>query len=530
MSRTFRPRVPALLFILSTAIAGASAQSAPRMRQTTAPFVGTVLDVEVEGAVPNSPIELYFSPQAGSTPTPFGVLELRSDRLRRLAIGVTDAAGGWTFGLPIPLDPAYAEMGAHFQALVDDPSAPAGRIYSEAVHARFLGPRVYAGYRGKVAPYRIGMHILSAVTDQAVTRVDYGHSDNWIANRHDGKPVFDAVYSRGAVMSTDRELVIFDPYFGGILSRIPFTAPCSRVLQTDEAGRAAFVLELAQGATPARVHAIDLETRTETGSLDLPNAVEAIWCGNKAGSEAFIAEHDLDGRTAIRWVGLDPLVDRGSVRVGKAGENFVGPVADWQSWYRMPITFASGQVFVSTGATSSTYPYVSGSLTRCRPTPSGIGTRVSNNYVDILTPALQADRLLASAASFFVAGLWEMPLSSLGHPVPVPAPPQLSMLYVHELEVDQNVAWVLGNWEWDHPENLYRVDLDTNVWSPPLGAGFRPVDMEVLRDPWNHELWITQRLPGFSPPGIRILDELHGTERHIALNPVPEVLHAVPLP
>jgi len=28
----------------------------------------------------------------------------------------------------------------------------------------------------------------------------------------------------------------------------------------------------------------------------------------------------------------------------------------------------------------------------------------------------------------------------------------------------------------------------------------------------------------------RILDELHGTERNIALNPFPEVLHAVPLP
>lgn len=129
-----------------------------------------------------------------------------------------------------------------------------------------------------------------------------------------------------------------------------------------------------------------------------------------------------------------------------------------------------------------------------------------------------------------MSGLWEMPLSSLGHPVPVPAPPPIGGLYVHELEVDQNVAWVVGNWEWDHPENLYRVDLDTNVWSPPLGAGFRPVDIEVLRDLWNHELWITQRLPGLVPPGIRILDELHGVERHIAVNPVPEVLHAVPLP
>jgi hypothetical protein len=57
--------------------------------------------------------------------------------------------------------------------------------------------------------------------------------------------------------------------------------------------------------------------------------------------------------------------------------------------------------------------------------------------------------------------------------------------------------------------------------------------MEVLRDAWNHEVWVSNI--GYPPPididpEILVVDELNGSSRHIPLDHTAKFLHAVPLP
>jgi hypothetical protein len=74
-------------------------------------------------------------------------------------------------------------------------------------------------------------------------------------------------------MGGERELVFFDPFFGGVLQRIPFAVGCAATLITDSSRETVFVLE-----TSNRIHAIDFATGSETASFDLPNPVTTLWC------------------------------------------------------------------------------------------------------------------------------------------------------------------------------------------------------------------------------------------------------------
>jgi len=76
---------------------------------------------------------------------------------------------------------------------------------------------------------------------------------------------------------------------------------------TDAARRTLFVLELAGDSHPACVHAIDFRTGAKTAHLDLPNALEPPWRLGPGASEVLVAEHEPDGRTAVRWVDRSPL-------------------------------------------------------------------------------------------------------------------------------------------------------------------------------------------------------------------------------
>jgi hypothetical protein len=531
------------LFIRRTSIAVALAwlavpsfaapQANPIHLRHSAPFLGQNLSIQLEGALPLTTVDLLYSPEAGSYVTPFGVLELRRDRIRHLAQGSTDAAGSWSIDLSVPLDTALAEREAHFQALVSDPSAPAGRILSDAIHARLLGPRVYAGYRGNGSPARAGLYVVSAVSDTVVARVDYGMTNASAKS----KPVFDADFARGAVMSTQQELLFFDPFFGGVRGRVSFPSACSRTLFTDPARRTVYVLEI-NGSSPARVHAIDLSSGTETAHLDLPNAVEPLWCLGRLGSEVFIAEYEPSGRTAIRWVDLDPLADLGSAPVGRAGSRYFTDYID-PDYLLLPMVYSAGQVFVST---MTDVPPLGreGDLTRCRVTSSGIATRVMGlgpSRIYRLTAVPAADRLLAGElrTDWGPAGwMCQVPLFTIGLPAFLPSPPTGPELYVHDIEADGTVAWIIAEWEWQHADILYRLDMQTYTWTQtPHFWNFGPSDMEVLRDVWDHEVWVANK--GYGPPidiapEILVVDELHGTTRHIALDHTAEVLHAVPLP
>lgn len=528
------PLRAAVLVCLSAAAHSAPQAGSPSLKPVTAPFVGQNLILRLEGAVAASTVDLYFSPESGSTTTPYGLLELRRNQLTHLATGVTDAAGAWTFDLAIPADPAFAEMGAHFQALVDDPSAAAGRTFSSAVHARYLGPRVYAGYGTAL---RAGVQILSAITDSVVASADCAVSSPSYGFPREGKPVFDAAYSRGAAMITERELLLFDPYFGGIHARVLHASTCSRVLFTDAARRTVYALELAGGSVPARVHALDLASGVETSVLDLPNLVEPIWCQNDAATEVFVAEFEPSGRTAVRRIGLNPLADLGAAPVG-IPESDMFRSFDGQDEVPLPMLFARGQVFVSTTGWQGLEPI--GSLTRCWSDPSGITTHLTTLgtwSIRTLAAVPVADRLVGGVGVTVFGPVFlpvEVPLSGVGPPSTFTPPQGSTEFNIRDIAVDGRKAWVVAETEWLHHDLLFRLDLQTNAWTGyPHSWLFGPSDAEVVRDGWNHELWVSNL--GFGPPisiapEILVVDELHGTVRHIPLQRTARVLHAVPLP
>ena len=516
------------LCVLAAAAHAAPQAGVPHLRHVTAPFLGQTLTFQVDGAAPNSPITLYFSPESGSYATPYGPLELRRETLAVLERGTTTASGSWSTHQDLSLERCLAEMPAHFQALVDDPSAPAGKLFTDAVHLRFLGPRVYDGHAG-------GMCIVSGVTDTVVARVDFGATDGSVAIGARWEPVFDATFSRGAVMVSGRELQFFDPFFGALQGRLAFASICSPALLTDSDRRTVYVLETAGGSSPARIHAIDLSSGTETAHLDLPNAAEPIWCSGRGGSEVFVAEHEPGGRTAIRWVGIDPLVDRGSTAVGTSVSNsFIA--YDGTSDAVLPFAYAAGQLFVSTCGWSGMY--LQGSLSRCIPSASGIGARVTNLGTSILwtlAPVPGGDRLLGGQmyTDWGPAGwMCQVPLHTVGAPTFLPAPPTGSEMYVHDIAADGPVAWIVAEWEWHHSDILYRLDLGTMTWTvtPHAWLSGRN-DAEVLRDVWNHEVWVSnEKQLGTLRPGILIVDEEQGTSRHVPFDHFPGMLHAVPLP
>ena len=544
MSRTNTLRTVALLFLVPVAAQAAPQSGAPDLRHVTAPFVGRTLTLEVQGAAPLAAIDLYFSQEPGSSTTPYGVLELRRNALQLLASGTTTATGAWSFDLTIPLQASLAETGAHFQALIDDSSAPAGRIFSDAIHARFLGPRMYAGYRGVdpfvLGPRRFGMYILSGLTESVVASVDYGITNSPYADQHEGKPVFDATYSRGAVMSTGNELLYFDPYFGGVQGRTAFASTCSRTLFTDAARRTLYVLETAGTAASGRIHAIDIASGAETAHLDLPNVVEPLWCLGRAASEVFVAEHETGGRTAIRWIGLSPLVDRGSIQVGgPESTSFLaldkGPPPHST---RVPLVFAGGQVFAATSGDVGMYKL--GSLTRFRATSAGFTTdttALGTAMFHVLAAVPGADRVLAGwgrtdMGPFFLP--FQIPITTIAPPSAFPAAQGSTEFWISEIEPDGEDAWIIAETEWQHSDVLFRLDVGTHAWTQyPVGWLYGPSDAAVLRDAWNHELWVSN--VGVGPPvnlapEILVVDEVLGTMRHIPLGKTVEVLHAVPLP
>jgi hypothetical protein len=528
-------RVAALVVSISFAVHAAPQAVSPSLQPVTAPFVGRTLTLRLDGAAASSAVDLYFSHEVGSATTPYGVLELRRNRMLLLGSGVTDSAGVWTFDFPIPLDPAYAERGAHFQALVDEPSAPTGRSFSQAVHARFLGPRVYAGYGTSL---RAGVQILSAVTDTVVASADCAVAGAGYGFPREGKPVFDTAYSSGAVMISERELMLFDPYFGGVRGRVPYASTCARTVFTDAARRTVFVLELAGGSSPARVHAVDIASGAETGALDLPSAVEPIWCQNGAATEVYLAEFEPGGRTAVRRLGLVPLADLGSAPVG-IPESRIFRTFDGQQEVPLPMHFAGGQVFVSTLA-SLPGPELQGSLTRCWPAPSGITTDLTHLgpwSIYKLEAVPSVDRLLGGIGATMFGPAFvpiQMPLSAIGPPTTFTAPLGSTEFYIHDVEPDGRKAWVVAEWEWQHHDVLYRLDLQTNTWTQyPHSWFLGPSDAEVVHDRWNRELWVSNL--GIGPPvsiapEILVVDDLHGTTRHIELQRTARVLHAVPLP
>jgi hypothetical protein len=156
--------------------------------------------------------------------------------------------------------------------------------------------------------------------------------------------------------------------------------------------------------------------------------------------------------------------------------------------------------------------------------------------VNLLTPVPDADRLLATWHFTFTSGggLDQMPLAIAGPSEGIPFPPSVPDWYPAIVVADGTSAWVIGRSDEDPGFPILRLDLGTMTWIPyPYIVSFdQPAAAELLRDAWNHELWIanTPNVYLRVRPEISVVDELQSTTRHIRLDRPALGLFGVPMP
>ncbi len=508
-------------------IAGsASAASQPTLEHS-APFLGHTLKIEVDAAPPSQAVVLLYSPRAGHTPTPFGLFELQRTTSQRIALGTTDALGHATFSIPIPANAAIAEKEAHFQALVDDPTATEGKVFSEGVHVRLLGTRMYTGLEGSQ------IDIVSAIREESVRRItiDATLATNWSA----GNAVFRSNQSVGAVMSSGFALIRFDPFFGALLGPVQF-GPCSTTLLTDVDEKRVFVLE-----NVGRITAVDLASGAILGQLMLPNPSSGVWCSNSRRTEAYVGEYAGPQLTpALRRIDLSSLSDLGAFPV--AGGDPQQSIAC--------IVFASKTVFV----TSRQPPVfqVSGSrgaLTRIDLSTSVVTTQfVEGVEFEKALPVPSVDKLAMVANHTQQSGPPNLTyyLAPLSHSAPlvdagsVHEPGHGSFMFsANDTEARDPMVWAVGRVDPDDGYSaLGRWDLTTNTWwrVPTDGAGWNgmpPRELALVRDDFVDCVYVGIRPNPYSVPPILpnlfVRDQKTNAIRHIPLVSDPLVLQAVPV-
>ena len=516
MFHSFTARVATFVAALPV-LCGSADSQIPAHLSHTAPFLGHPLTIRVEGAAPSAAIDLLFSPSAGSFDGPYGHLELARGSVQTVATGVALPDGTWSVDLPVPLDPALAETERHYQALVDDPSAPAGRRLSDAIHIRLLGPRMYAGHAG-------GFDVYNAVDKTVATHVNY-------APEVFAKPVFDASFSRGAVMSTSKELLFFDPFFGGVQGTIPFATDCSSTLITDASHSTLYVLETG-GDSAARIHAIEFSTGAETSYLDLPNPVGGSWCEGSPGVEMFVGEAELTGQSSIRLIGMQPLADLGSGIVGDPTWPCGAP----------PVLYAGGTVFSWVMVPDPQSPYYpDGLISRSRV----VGSEFSTNTVGIgrsglyaATPVPEAGLVLAALQSTMGPGaaLVKIPISPSRSISGLPwIDGTTFMEQPNFMEADGKTAWVVGHIEASEGDFLlFRFDFETNTWTRYPNWWFMdyPTARGVIHDALVHEFWVAAAADSYNGIRTRLtcVGEVPGNWQRVPLPHRVDSLFAVPIP
>ncbi|MFN0242900.1 MAG: YncE family protein [Planctomycetota bacterium] len=530
-----------LLAHVLLSLAAATAQ--PSLHHS-APFLGRTLQIRVAGAPANQPAVLLYSPRAAHVATAFGLLEIERHSSHRVALGTTNANGRWTVQLPIPLDAALAEVEAHFQALIDDPSAPAGKVLSRGVHVRLLGTRVYVDSRETDGgdPALAELVIASAVHDAIIATVPLGAAPNIGVV----EPVFSPSFARGAVMASAGELVIFDPFFGAVLDTVPFQGATPRIF-LDEDGNRALVLELGSASAlpqpiPARLSAVDLATGQVVAQLSLPKPALDRWCLNAARTEAYIAEiEDLDHDSFVRRIDLVTWTDLGAIAVGETGVPF-------QRIDEM--LFAAGQVIVTAhpGGLDPGGLDPRSSLTRIDLSPWTPVTSVQFDppHFHITMAALpNVDRLILFRRTFGLTsqGFFRTtPLSATGPIIDLPVPPEWNdRVIAHVLEPEEDGLWVLDRagdillQEATEPGRLYFVDLVTNAWTmfPHEWGNVGPSDIEVVHDALANKLVLSTRstsAPGSTPGELYVFDRATQTVQHVPLAHSGFAATVVPVP
>jgi len=519
------------LFLVGALTAGsASAQSAPRLTQGPA-YLGGVLELRLDSAVPGAHFDLWFSREPGHWLLPYGWLELKRDRLRRVASGVVDGSGAALVLLPLSSQPAAAEGELRFQAIVDDPGAAAGRRLTNAVVSRLAGPRLYAGFHGSA---NSGLFVISGLQAGIVTRVDFGFATPGGEVREEGHPVFDRDLSVGAVLAGQRSLVFFDPHFGTVLGSVDLAVDAARNLCTDAARRTVYLLETGLGGSssqPGRVLRFDLATRSLNGVLDLPGPATGLWSANRDGQYACIAEAAPSGATVVRFVDLVNLADLGTASVGQPTNRRFED-----------LTWGWGEVWVSTSDPLG-IGAAQGTLSRIpRPDLPGVPDVGPAGVPRLLhlIPVAAVRRVLVP--QFFhnvpATTLASHDLEGVLPPVPVPGPP--AFLSVAGASVDGSRVWILdragdeppGGSE---PGRVHVLDLATLSWSsvPRTWPFAGPADAERLRDAFV-DLLAVANVPLPPPisiaPEVLLITQSDGSEQHVLVPEAVTFLAPAPVP
>ena len=518
--------VGATLLLLST---GAAAQT-PTLDHGP-PFLGGTLELIVDGAPPGARVTYLHSPSAGSMSTPYGTLELDRASTTRFGNVYADVSGHAVMEVDLPLDPSLAEIEAHYQALVEDPGAPAGAILTGAVSLRFLGPRVYVGTRGRSSgPSGSevgGLEIVDALTDTLVGRVDYPGPVP--AGGGNGEPVFSANQARGAVMASPTELLIFDPFFAGTVGVLTFES-ASRTLLRSPDGLFAYVLEMSV-VTGAKIHSVDLALGQVTGVIALPSPTTPLWGLDASSNAALVTELSAGGETMVRAVDLASGSYGSAIAVGGSGSEIFHD-----------LLVANGQLFVATQTPDLGMSF-DGRLSRTG-LPLGSSSIHTGSFyrqrVSALAPVPAVNALLAFFMDPYTphGALRKTRLSS---PAPWPSC-GLPWVYLHVdgIAIDGASAWVIdaaGNEPpgGSEPGRLYRLKPATNDWAThPRSWDFEgPTDVTVLLDGLAHKVYVTA--PGQDPP-INLAPELFSIdlsssgEQSVPIGWAPDSLRVVPVP
>ncbi len=515
----------------------ARAQGAGPHLEHGAPWLGSDLTLAVVGAPPHTLVRLLESDVAGALATPYGLLELERTSVHVVAAGQSDASGRFEASLPIPLDPALAETFVHYQALVDDATAPAGAVLTAALHLRRVGPRFYAGSQGigadvSAGPEPGGLAIVSAVTREVVATVDYGvPASGSPATSTDAQPVFADDLSRGAVMASPTRLILFDPFTGANLGTLAFESS-SRKLARGARG-AVFVLSPGQhgAGQPARLHAVDLATATVVSTLELPRASTGQWIWNRDRDEVVVVE--LDGDPAWRYlrrISLQGPVDLGAVALGGQGSLGVTGLASSGDLV-LAGTFDSDLCSGGGGgATLTRIDYGSAPPLVQHVQPSG------SSFV--LTPVPAVGTLVAfEANSCFVPGgrIAIRMLGTLGLRAHVQLPVEFSDAGPNDIEWEPGRLWMSIPKTFDGLQGLLWLELPSLTWTTflfPPGTG--PRQVELVHDALVHTGAVvslrTLPPPGFHETTVTFIDPLSGAFDPVTILGVPESLLGVGLP
>ena len=517
----------AAIAILLVATPAARGQVATPTLDHSAPFLGRVLELEVAGGVPGQSVRLLESTAADEVELPIGTLELDRSRLTIAGQGTIAADGTLRFEVPLSSDPGAAETELHFQAWVADPTAPAGAVLSEAAHLRILGPRVYVGCQGSgaVQSYgRAGLWVASAVHESMVLHIDVGAPQPLDFGAVEANVVLTPGHSRGAWMSSPRELLVFDPFFGGIEARVRFQE-ASRTLLTDSSGTRLAVLETGGPAGKARVHLLDFETAAPLGVIELPERASGHWASAGDGT-AYVAVLDAEDHTYVRRVGLDDGLVHESVAVGNARSNAI-----------LELVLAADQLFVATRSYLHLF-YHQSEFTRLDVEPPLSGAVVTVFHpggVGNFTPVSAAGVLLFRSGglpSFMHSTRLDAPSAIVGFDTPT------ANLNAGSMVVRDKGVWALAHdMQGDGQDQLYRMDdVATGPWIlvDDLPYFMSGQQIDSIRDAFTDRIVYTsdhQGPPGFEDPPLLVLHDPDGNaEVELEVGYYPRTLQVVPVP